>query len=314
MKVSATHRDQLSRIALMQVENLALNALEAVQVLSWVRLVTYLILNTADGVLDVSFPGALAALARTKVFCDVNLIETYLETYAKTQLITWNRDAQTVALPPGLGPTARQIASRKNGKLGGRPPGKSKKNAISDQRQGNIILPISGGKDVARENPAKTRLTGARDKLSLASKSSSEDKLRLDAMFKRIGPKAFTAAGFDDAKDMPNYGITRTWCAAAVAKGLTDDQTELLVTAVVTAVAERQRERGSPVSHMGYFTKAVEQAIAQGDIPEAPKTAEQRKAERAWEQAMQDYSSAIASGEAGLRRPKLSDFLVPAAA
>ncbi|MBF0889633.1 hypothetical protein [Gluconobacter cadivus] len=314
MKVSATHRDQLSRIALMQVENLALNALEAVQVLSWVRLVTYLILNTADGVLDVSFPGALAALARTKVFCDVNLIETYLETYAKTQLITWDRDAQTIGLPAGLGMTARQIASRANGAKGGRPRKTPKTGVVADQRQGNIVLPISGGKDVARENPAKTHLTGARDKLSLASKSSSEDKLRLDAMFKRIGPKAFTAAGFDDAKDMPNWGITRTWCAAAVEKGLTEDQTELLVTSVVAAVAERQRERGAQVSHLGYFTKAVEQAIAQGDIPEAPKTAEQRKAERAWEQAMQDYSSAIASGETGLRRPELADFLVQAAA
>ncbi|MFT9299205.1 MAG: hypothetical protein ABF542_13965, partial [Gluconobacter sp.] len=65
MKVSATHRTQLAKIALMQVENLALNALDAVMVLSWVRLCTYLILNCPDGVLNVSFPGALSALART---------------------------------------------------------------------------------------------------------------------------------------------------------------------------------------------------------------------------------------------------------
>ena len=314
MKVSATHRDQLSRIALMQVENLALNALEAVQVLSWVRLVTYLILNTADGVLDVSFPGALAALARTKVFCDVNLIETYLETYAKTQLITWNRDAQTVALPPGLGPTARQIASRKNGKLGGRPPGKSKKNAISDQRQGNIILPISGGKDVARENPAKTRLTGARDKLSLASKSSSEDKLRLDAMFKRIGPKAFEAAGFDHAKDMPNWGVVRVWLSLALAKDMTEAQGERLILGVVKDVADRQRSKGNPASHMGYFSKAVEAAIASGIIPEAPKTADERKAERAFEAALRDYQERLGYGETGLHRPQMSDFVAQVAA
>ena len=314
MKVSATHRDQLSRIALMQVENLALNALEAVQVLSWVRLVTYLILNTADGVLDVSFPGALRALARTKVFCDENLIETYLETYAKTQLITWNRDAQTIALPSNLGMTARQIASRANGKKCGRPRKTPKTGVVTDQRQGNIVLPISGGKDVAHENLEKTHLTGARDKLSLASKSSSEDKLRLNALFSRIGPKAFEAAGYDPARDMPNWGIVRQWNATAIAKGMTDDQIERLICSVVSSVAERQRERGNPATHLGYFTKAVERAITDGDIPDAPKTAEERKAEREWGSAMEDYTSRLACGETGLRRPELADFLAQVAA
>ncbi|WP_041242758.1 hypothetical protein [Gluconobacter oxydans] len=314
MKVSATHRSQLARVLMMEAESLALNAMEAVMVLSWMRLVRYLILNTAEGVLDVSFPGALAALARTQVFCDANLIETYLETYAKTQLITWDRDAQTIGLPLGLGLTARQIASRANGAKGGRPRKTPKTGVVADRRQGNIALPISGGKDMAHENPAETRPTRTRAEAKLSSKSSSEDKLRLDTMFKRIGPKTLEAAKFDPARGLQNYGLTRQWCAMALEKGLAEDQAERLILGVVESVAERQIERGSPAGHLGYFSRAIEDAIAKGDVPEAPKTAVERKAERDWAAAMEDYTSRLACGEAGLRRPELTDFLAKAAA
>ncbi|MFT8483350.1 MAG: hypothetical protein ABF689_10140 [Gluconobacter cerinus] len=313
MKVSATHRTQLAKIALMQVENLALNALDAVMVLSWVRLCTYLILNCPDGVLNVSFPGALSALARTKVFCDENLIETYLKTYAETQLITWDQQAKTISLPSDLGVTARQIASRENGRKGGRPPGKSKKGKVQDNRQSSIMLPISGGKDVAQENLEKTHPTRTRAEAKLSFKSSSEDKLKLDAAFNRIGPKAYEAADLDPARDMGNYGIARQWCADGLAKGLTEAEIERLVLFVVREVSARERAKGNGIS-FGYFHKAVTQAIARGDVPEEPKTLDQLKGERAWEEAMADYNQRRACGETGLRRPELADFMGQVAA
>lgn len=314
MTVSATHRTQLADAFLMQRDNLTLQALGAVMVQVWAQLVMHLITNTTDGVLNVSFPGTLSALARTRLFCDENLIETYLKTYAETQLITWDAKAGLIGLPADLQPSRRAIASRENGKKGGRPRKTPKSGVVADQRQGNIVLPISGGKDVARENLDQTPLTGTRDKLSLASKSSSEDKLKLDAMFKRIGQKAFEAAGFDHAKDVPNWGVVRVWIASAHAKGLTEAQGERLILSVVKDVADRQRGKGNPATHMGYFSKAIEAAIASGIIPEAPKSANERKAERDFEAALQDYRQRMAYGETGLRRPVLSDFVGQVAA
>lgn len=314
MKVSATHRTQLADAFLMQRDNLTLQALGAVMVQVWAQLVMHLITNTTDGVLNVSFPGTLSALARTRLFCDENLIETYLKTYAETQLITWDAASGLIGLPAELQPSRRAVASRENGKKGGRPRKTPKSGVVADQRQGSIVLPISGGKDVARENLDKTPLAGARDKLSLASTSSSEDKLKLDAMFKRIGPKAFEAAGFDHAKDVPNWGVVRVWLSSALAKGMTEEQGERLILSVVKDVADRQRAKGNPASHMGYFTRAVDAAIASGIIPEAPKTLDERKAERAFEAALREYQERLGYGETGLRRPQMSDFVTQVAA
>ncbi|MFT8354097.1 MAG: hypothetical protein ABF617_05785 [Gluconobacter japonicus] len=314
MTVSATQRTQLADAFLMQRDNLTLQALGAVLVQVWAQLVMHLITNTSDGVLNVSFPGTLSALARTRLFCDENLIETYLKTYAETQLITWDPASGLIGLPTELQPSRRAVASRENGKKGGRPRKTPKSGVVADQRQGSIVLPISGGKDVTRENLDKTPLAGARDKLSLASTSSSEDKLKLDAMFKRIGPKAFEAAGFDHAKDMPNWGVVRVWLSLALAKDMTEAQGERLILGVVKDVADRQRSKGNPASHMGYFSKAVEAAIASGIIPEAPKTADERKAERAFEAALRDYQERLGYGETGLHRPQMSDFVAQVAA
>ncbi|MGC5749526.1 hypothetical protein J4P41_12955 [Gluconobacter sp. NFX36] len=314
MTVSATQRTQLADAFLMQRDNLTLQALGAVMVQVWAQLVMHLITHTPDGVLNVSFPGTLSALARTRIFCDENLIETYLKTYAETQLITWDAKTGVIGLPAELKPSRRAEASRANGRKGGRPPGKTKKGRVQDNRQSSIMLPISGGKDVTRENLAKTPLTRTRDKLSLASTSSSDDKLKLDAMFKRIGPKAFEAAGFDNAKDMPNFGVVRVWLSLALAKGMTEAQGERLILSVVKDVADRQRSKGNPAGHMGYFSKAVEAAISSGIIPEAPKTADERKAERAFEAALRDYQERLGYGETGLHRPQLSDFVAQVAA
>ncbi|GAN90980.1 phage protein [Gluconobacter frateurii M-2] len=313
MTVSATQRTQLSDAFLMQRDNLTLQALGAVMVQVWAQLVMHLITNTSDGVLNVSFPGTLSALARTRLFCDENLIETYLKTYAETQLITWDAKTGVIGLPAELKPSRRAEASRANGRKGGRLPGKSKKGKVQDNQQGYIPLPISGGKDVTRENLAKTPLTRAPAKAKLSSLSSSEDKLRLDAAFNRIGKKAYDAAELDPARDMGNYGLARQWCADGLAKGLTEDEIERLILFVVREVSAREKAKGNGIS-FGYFHKAVTQAIARGDVPEAPKTLDQLKGERAWEEAMADYNQRRACGEMNLRRPELSDFVTQVAA
>lgn len=313
MTVSATQRTQLSDAFLMQRDNLTLQALGAVMVQVWAQLVMHLITNTSDGVLNVSFPGTLSALARTRLFCDENLIETYLKTYAETQLITWDAKTGVIGLPAELKPSRRAEASRANGRKGGRPRKTPLSGVVADQRQGNIVLPISGGRDVTRENLAKTPLTRASAKAKLSSLSSSEDKLRLDAAFNRIGKKAYDAAELDPARDMGNYGLARQWCADGLAKGLTEDEIERLILFVVREVSAREKAKGNGIS-FGYFHKAVTQAIARGDVPEAPKTLDQLKGERAWEEAMADYNQRRACGEMNLRRPELSDFVTQVAA
>lgn len=312
MTVTATQRDQLARITLMQVESLALNALEHTLIACWVRLCVYLITKCPEGRLNVSFPNALRALARTQVCCDETQIETLLETYAETQLITWDREAKTISLPDGLGLTARQRASRENGQKGGRPPGSKNRNVVADCRQKEILLASSGGKNVENKNLEKTPLAGARAEAKLAS-SLEDNKAKLDRAFHRIGKKAYEAVTIDPVRDHGNYAIARQWCADAFAKGMTEDQAERLIISVVTSVSEREKAKGNSVT-FGYFSRAVQAAIAKGDIPEAPKSPELRAAERKLAEALANYSERLGYGETGLRRPELNDFLGQVAA
>lgn len=235
-------------------------------------------------------------------------LETHMQTYAVSRLITYDAASGLVGLPETLQPTRRAVASRVNGKKGGRPPKNTNPSPQRDPRQRTAMMPISGGKKVSQETQGKTQASYTRDKLSLADNISLEDKAKLgvqvsdeqiDAAFKRIGPKAFEAAGFDPVRNLGNFHIVRQWSADALRAGLSVDEAERLILGVVESVSERQRSKGASISHLGYFGKAIGTAIGNRDVPEALMSEYEIEADRAWKRDMDAWRERVVSGAAG---------------
>ncbi|NSL92928.1 hypothetical protein [Acetobacter syzygii] len=252
---------------------------------------------------------SLADVARIRFGISETELKTHLETQSKTEVLSWNDETQTLAYGPELQPSRRTLANRENGKKGGRPPGKRITERTDPAQRHMPPMLIKGGNAVQNNKPkpethspiaklANTESIKARAKLCEPSKDE------IDVVYRRIGPKAFDAAGFDPARDTQNWSAARQWAADGLAYGLTADEIERLVVAEVSTIAKRQKALGRPVSHLGYFKKAITEAIMVGDIPAIPVTAEQRKAEQAFEAAMLDWMRAGAKGP----QPRLEDF------
>lgn len=223
------------------------------------------------------------------------------KTYGEAGLITWDAKPGLIGLPSRLQPSGRAIASFENSEKGGYLRKTPLSCVITDQCSYNIVLPLFGGKDVAREKLDKKPLARVRD------------KLRLDAAFNRIGKNAYDAVDLDPARDMGNYELAHQWCADDLAKGLTGDEIERLVMFVVRKVSTSEKTKGNGI-RFGYFSRAMTQKIARGDVPEEPKMLDQRRDECVREEAMADYNQRRACGEMHPRRPELSDFVTRVAA
>ncbi|WP_459773367.1 hypothetical protein [Asaia astilbis] len=304
----------------MVTHDLRLLTLAAEAVVVWVRLISAILEHGADGILHMGRDGTpdLTTLARFRFHLSETQLSTYIETYSRTRLITYDAASGLIGLPETLQPTRRAIASRLNGKKGGRPPKNVNPTPQNDPRQRTAMMPISGGKTMSRETQMTSQVSRAREKLSLASNISLEEKAKLgatvgndqiDPAFQRIGPKAFEAAGFDPARDMGNFGIVRQWVADALHAGLTAEESERLILGVVTGVTERQRAKGATISHLGYFGKAVAIAIENRDIPEAPLSEAEKAADRAWMKDMDAWRERLASGDTSGLIPNRSDYL-----
>lgn len=313
MSKSSIERRALAMVA----SDLRLFTLAAEAVVVWVRLVVAIIEYGADGVLHTGKDGApdLATLARFRFHVSETQLETYMETYAKTRLITYDAASGLVGLPEMLMPTRRAIASRLNGRKGGRPPKNANPAPQNDPRQRTAIMPIAGGKVVSSETQTETHGTYARDKLSLACTNSFEDKAKLatpvddatiDQTFRRIGPKAFEAAGFDPARDVGNFGIARVWTADALRAGLSPDETERLILDVVSRTAERQQAKGKSISHMGYFSRSIGEAIERREVPDAPMSPAEAEASAAWQRDFDEWRMSDMRGPMPVRTDYLS--------
>jgi hypothetical protein len=245
-------RSESDRILEMVRNDARLRVMPRAATMLWLDLVLLIKDHGTDGVLRLGSALGLHFGSWMEVAFALRVPETELETqvteFARRGLLTMP-DAATVAMPDKLLPSARTIAARLNGRKGGRPP----KNRVTPA-QGEILLPITGGSAAKRtetqdETQAWETLAGARAGLSLAVKA--EAKLALTgAEINAIGREAFLAAGFDDAKDTPNWGIVHTWVA--------DGADRQLILETIDAVMQR----GAKPNHLGYFAKAIADAIA----------------------------------------------------
>lgn len=263
--------------------------------------------SLADVVAD-SFPGI-----------SVTEFKTHLETQCKTQLFAWDEATQTLIYEPDEGLSARTRANRENGRKGGRP----RKNTITERndpaQRYMPPMPIKGGLDVPKpETQSETQFPIA--KLASNNLNQAEAKLHkpskeeIDAVFHRVGPKAWEAAQFETG-NTSNYAIVRQWAADGLAHGLTADEIERLVVTKASEIAERQRRlhaqgKGKLMGNLGYLKDIIPQAIASRDIPPAPQTPEQKAADAEFMTAIQAWRADGMKGP----MPKLADYRAKVAA
>ncbi|GFE94798.1 hypothetical protein [Acetobacter persici] len=279
----------------------------------WFRIMCLIREIGLDGSVTFGFGCApsLADVARLRFGMTETELKTHLETHCKTQLLAWDDATQTLSYGPDQQPSRQTLANRANGAKGGRPP-KNRITERTDPTQRHLPpMAIKGGKSVTE---SKTHAPIAKAKADNDSyhtaKLADPSAAEIDAVYNRIGPKAFDAAGFDPARSLQNWSAARQWAADGLRKGLTADEIERVVVAEVTRIAERQRSKGKPAPHLGYFGKAVCLAIASGAVPEAPKTFAQQVAEREWEEAMRNW---VRDGGKG-PQPVIADYLAKSAA
>lgn len=303
----------IEKAILDAVSDIRLQALGFEAIGIWVYLMKLIRDLGTDGAVTFGFGPvpSLADVARIGFGMTETQIKTHLETHCKTQLLAWDDATQTLSYGPDQQPSRRTLANRANGAKGGRPP-KNRITERTDPTQRHLPpMAIKGGKSVTE---SKTHAPIAKAKADNDSyhtaKLADPSAAEIDAVYNRIGPKAFDAAGFDPARSLQNWSAARQWAADGLRKGLTADEIERVVLAEVSRIAERQRSKGKPAPHMGYFAKAVCEAIASGTVPEAPKTFVQQAAERDWEEAMRNW---VRDGGKG-PQPVIADYLAKSAA
>lgn len=283
----------------------------------WVMLVGLIDEIGLDGSVTFGMARApsLADVARIRFGMTETELKNHLETQSQTELISWNDGTQTLAYGPELQPSKRTLANRENGKKGGRPPGKRITERTDPAQRHMPPMLIKGGNAV-QEGKTHSETHNSIAKLANTEGNKATAKLceptkeAIDTVYRRIGPKAFDAAGFDPARSMQNWSAARQWAADGLTRGMSADEIERLVVAEITAITERQNAAGKPVTHLGYFKNAISEAIALGNIPAPVRSAEEEAAEKDWEQAMKDWMRGGANGP----QPALADFLQKAAA
>ncbi|HWX48141.1 MAG TPA: hypothetical protein VNZ61_08815 [Roseomonas sp.] len=149
----------------------------------WLRLASLMLASPTPG--RWSFLGSVSASVSRLVSVSEPIseteAETHLETLAAIGMIELDRAANAILLPGVAADTARAEAARINGKRGGRPlKGETPEQALA-RRQGNLALPIAGGRAETQETARKpsgesSRAVGTTTPLKEESRSTAREK------------------------------------------------------------------------------------------------------------------------------------------
>ncbi|MCE0743347.1 hypothetical protein LWC05_05505 [Acetobacter sicerae] len=312
-------RKSIDRVILgMASSDIRLQALGLAAVGFWVAVIALVRELGSDGhmVFGQGRVPSLADVARIRFSMTETEFKTQLETQRKTELLAWNEVDGLLSFPVELLPDRRTIANRENGKKGGRPP-KNSLNEKNDPSQRHLPpMAIQGGKSEMHKTQTETHPeTGspiaklASNNTLKASASSEPTREEIDAVYKVIGPKAFEAAGYDQARHTGTYVCARQWAADGLKRGLDTAQIERIVLNEIQQIVAREDAAGRTIGGFGYFQKAVAKAIASAN-PDAPRTVTDHLAQEDWEQAMKEWTRAGGKGE----MPKLAAFVARRAA
>lgn len=212
----------------------------------------------------------------------VPMPETELETQLAALLehgMLVRREDGTLESPLLAARQKRAETARINGLKGGRP-----RKDGSPPAQRSLMMPIQGG---LGEADAKTQgepsAEGSVSPAKLAKPAEEKAKQAVPDDWARVAQAAADAAGLDPARGTWTLGVVREWMAQGAS--------EALILGVIGGVMGRARP--PVVQQLGYFTKAIVEAIAAegaaGPVAVRSAGAGDSEESKAWAETMRVY-------------------------
>ncbi len=236
----------------------------------WIALVNAM-RSLPNSVLRIGSRFASAKEIAKMIAIDESELEANLQPLIDANLLAREADG-ALFCPLMTATSSRSEINRINGLKGG----EARRRQAAERRQGNILLPASGGAVPAEaESKAKANddVASPTAKLLASSSLEAESKPRVHAQSPevlRIGNLAIDAAGFDPARWTGTVGIVAEWLNAGA-----DEAT----------IVETIRAKARPdVRSLRYFGPAIAEAVQRGGIAvRTPAGAAFEEALREWE-------------------------------
>lgn len=227
--------------------------------------------------------------------------ETELETQLGT-LVTRGvlvREADGIACPELRAGAVKAAAARANGGVGGRPRRGETPAEARARRQGNLMLPMQGGKPTGTQVETQA---GKPSTTSLIEKEKKVEDAREVSDLVALGGEVVEAAGLDPARWMGTYEPVRQWLALGLDRAAILD--------VVRTVRGRTRRE---ITGLAYFTPAMREAASRAVEPAAPAWT-QTPEYLAYRAAMDRFAAGPFEPEFNGRPPRVPDCVPRAAA
>ncbi|MFC4169619.1 hypothetical protein [Teichococcus aestuarii] len=223
----------------------------------WVELVELLLASPTPG--RVCFLGSVFASVSRLVSISEPIsetdVETHLETFARLGLIELDREANAILSATYRAESAKAEAARNNGKNGGRPrKGESKEEALA-RRQGNLMLPVTGGRSETQETDAEPIRESSRAVTTTSSSKEVGSTAREAAASVSLGHELAEIAGMNAVSGGYDFSWVRGW----LSQGATPD----MIRQAVRAVAARKGYSGAGIHTFKYFDGAVQRTMQQ---------------------------------------------------
>ena len=170
-------------------------------------------------------------------------VSNHLETLVKTGFVNRSETDGAVSMPLSA------VGERLGAARGGRPKrGETAAQAALRRGQGNLVLPIQGGR---AETDAKPVSEPSCARTTTAASSSQEVSQQ---QVQQLGDELTETTGLDPARQMFDYRPIAGWLAAGIPAHVIRD--------AVGAVAARPSYQARQVRGFGYFDAAVREAAA----------------------------------------------------
>lgn len=219
----------------------------------WLQLMR-LASETQDGVLHLGFRlGFLTALSKAVSQSETE-VETALAALEEIGAAVRGEDGRSLIMSEAAAASERVKAARANGLRGGRPRRGETTEAYRERRQGNLMLPVSGGRGETQETETEPNVESSRGAAASIAKRESAAAAG--------GGEVWVSLGMELA-DTARLDPHRPWSCHDVKGWLDVGATPELIRAEVERIANRPGYQ-PPTAGLRYFTKPVLAAVERG--------------------------------------------------